>query len=133
MKDKFNSDSDLKQRISAIAKKNRKTVNSPDKVDLNPKKRPMKKILKFISDTVAGDNKAGEAIHGILDLLPIPNQPIAKAVSYLKSGDSDKANKELSKLLSFRNIVALLLFILLVTGVITIEDVRKIITLFSTI
>ena len=94
-------------------------------VNHNQPKRPMKKVLRWITTTVAGENKAGEAIHGILDLLPIPNQVIAKAASYLTKGNTREARKELNKLLTVRNGIAMLAFLLVVTGILTVDDVRK--------
>lgn len=85
----------------------------------------MKKVLRWITSTVAGDNKAGEAIHGILDLLPIPNQIIAKVFSYLGKGNTREARQELNKLLTVRNGFAMVAFILVVTGALSVDDVKK--------
>ena len=102
-----------------------KKVDHIEGVNHNQPKRPMKKVLRWITKTVAGENKAGEAIHGILDLLPIPNQVIAKAASYLTKGNTREARKELNKLLTVRNGIAVLAFLLVVTGILTVDDVRK--------
>lgn len=94
----------------------------------HPEHKPnrMKKAINFLKGLVTGESKAGEAVHGILDLLPIPNQVIAKAASYLFGGEPQKSKEELSKLLTFRNGVALVLSIAYLTGLITLEDMRAV-------
>ena len=95
-----------------------------------PKHQPikmnrLKRALNWITKTVAGETKVGEGIHGVLDLLPIPNQIFAKAASYFTKGNVRDAKNELSKLLSIRNGIALLAFVLVVTGIITLDDLRE--------
>ena len=85
----------------------------------------LKRAVNWITRTVAGETKVGEGIHGVLDLLPIPNQIFAKAASYFTKGNVREAKNELSKLLSIRNGIALLAFMLFVTGVITLDDLRE--------
>lgn len=116
--------------------KAKKIINEAPQYDVErpkykPTKRPMKKTLNALIRTISGENKTGQAIHGILDLVPIPNQAIAKAVKYLFAGDVKEAKEELTKLLSFRNIVALLGCVAFLTGLITIDDLTKLVELFS--
>ena len=95
-----------------------------------PKHQPikmnrLKRAVNWITRTVAGETKVGEGVHGVLDLLPIPNQIFAKAASYFTKGDVRSAKDELRKLLSIRNGIALLAFVLFVTGIITLDDLRE--------
>lgn len=97
-----------------------------------PKKRPnMKKAIRWIRDTLSGDNKAGELIHGALDVLPIPNQAIAKAVKALLSGDRQEAKAELPNIFTTRNIVALVASVAYFAGWITLQDLQKLIEAIS--
>lgn len=102
--------------------------------------RPLKRIFRTVGNTAGGDNKAGEAIHGVLDLLPIPNQPLGKLIKAIFAGDWNEAKVEVTKLLTVRNVVAVLLTGLIVSGLITIDQVKdafkvfaEIISLFSDI
>lgn len=95
--------------------------------------RPIKRILRGVGKTAGGDNKAGEAIHGILDLLPIPNQPIGKLIKAIFAGDWNEAKVEVGKLLTLRNIIALLLTGFILSGLITIEQVKDAVNVFETI
>lgn len=117
----------LTERIEEIGKSYLKTLfyERPQK----PKPSKVRKTIRAFLRTLAGRNKTGEAIHGVLDLLPIPNQALAKIFSYWVAGDRREAKEELSKLLTFRNIVALLLSIAFISGIITIEDLRAILEL----
>ena len=108
-----------------------KKVPDYERPDFTPKKKPMKKVFRAITNTLAGKNKAGEALHGILDILPISNQPIAKAIAFLQEGDEVKAEEEFKKLLTFRNLISLIAFILVATGLVSIQDVKDALTLFS--
>ena len=96
-----------------------------------PKPRKMKRFFRWIGNTAAGENKTGETIHGILDLLPIPNQIIAKGASYLLKGKTREAREELDKLLTIRNGIALVVSILIITGVINLEQVEVIVEVLS--
>ena len=96
-----------------------------------PNQSKMKRVLNFLQGVVTGDNKAGETVHGILDLLPIPNQIIAKGFSYLFEGETDKAQSELNKLLTARNAIALVGALLVWFQVVTIEDVRAFIEILG--
>lgn len=91
----------------------------------------MKKALNWIKDTLAGDNKAGELVHGALDVLPIPNQAIAKLAKALLSGEVDKAKAELPNIFTTRNIVALVASVAYFAGWVTLEDLRSFIQVVS--
>ena len=106
--------------------KNVKQYKKPERKPI--KMNNLKRVINFVAKTVARQNKIGEGLHGILDLLPVPNQIIAKAFSYISEGEPDKAKDEMKKLLSMRNAVALIAFILFVTGVITMDDVVRILS-----
>ncbi len=93
-----------------------------------PKKKVSMKIIGFIRDTVSGENKVGELIHGLADLLPIPNQAIAKALKALLSGDVKEAKKELPNIFTTRNVVALVASVAYLLGWITLEDVKGLVS-----
>lgn len=95
--------------------------------------RPLKRLFRTVGNTAGGDNKAGEAIHGILDIFPIPNQPIGKLLKAIFAGDWNEAKVEVDKLLTVRNVVAVLLTGLIVSGVITIEQVKDAFDVFGQI
>ena len=82
-------------------------------------------IWNTIGKTVGGDNKAGEIVHGVLDYFPIPNQPLGKLLKAVFTGNWDSAKKEISKLLTTRNVVALILAIPVLSGWLTIEDIKN--------
>ncbi len=89
------------------------------------KKRPdMKKIIRAIRNTLAGENKVGELLHGLADLLPIPNQAIAKALKALFSGNTEEAKAELPHIFTTRNIVALVASVAYLAGWVTLEDIK---------
>jgi len=133
----LNKKSAQKRVNELIDRKLRKTDDvetpKPRQSDKTMKKalRWIKQSGKWVANVVAGENKVGESVHGFLDLMPIPNQIIAKAASYLTKGNTREAVDELKKLTSLRNLVALAVFVLILTGVITIEDVRSILALLS--
>ncbi len=115
-----------------------KPVDVPDK-DLDdfifkPKKRPdMNKIIRAIRNTLSGENKVGELLHGVADLLPIPNQAIAKLFKALFAGRMDEAKAELPNIFTTRNIVALVASVAYLAGWITLEDVKGLVTALSEI
>lgn len=82
-------------------------------------------IWQTIGNTAGGDNKVGEVVHGVLDYLPVPNQPIGKLVKALLKGSWYNAKIEISKLLTTRNLVALALAIPVLSGWLTIEDIKN--------
>lgn len=83
----------------------------------------LKKAATLIGRTAGGKNAAGETLHGILDLLPIPNQPIGKLVEAILSGNWQEAKVHVGNILTIRNGVALLLTVLVLFGVISYEDI----------
>ena len=89
------------------------------------KMNKLKSAINWILRTVSGETKVGEGVHGVLDLMPIPNQIIAKAFSYFSKGKTRQAQDELRKLLSVRNGIALIAFILFVTGVIGFDELER--------
>lgn len=88
-------------------------------------KKPIKdwKIVRIISQTAEGKNKAGEILHGALDILPLPNQFLGKAIKAILNGQWNETKKELKDAFTLRNIVAILLTTALVMGWITAEEV----------
>lgn len=109
----------------------KKKIPTYDVPEYKPNQPKMKKLLGAFIRTVSGKNKTGEAIHGVLDLLPIPNQALAKIAGYFAAGDVREAKDELSKLLTIRNVAALLGCIAFLTGLITIDDLSGLIELFK--
>lgn len=64
-----------------------------------------KKAFNFIRKIFAGENKIGEALHGIIDNLPFANQILAKLFKAVGlEGEARKA--ELKGILTWRNGVA---------------------------
>ena len=103
-----------------------KKVEGGEKQQHKPSKmNRIKRALNWVVRTTAGETKVGEGIHGVLDLLPIPNQIIAKALSYFSKGNATEAKDELRKLFSVRNGIALIAFILFVTGVIGFDELER--------
>lgn len=98
-------------------------------------KTPIRKwgIWKTIGRTAGGDNPTGQVLHGVLDLLPVPNQPIGKLIKAVFAGEWSKAKEEVGKLITVRNIVALAVATSIVTGWITLEDVKNFINIFHSI
>lgn len=98
-----------------------------EKVERKPsksyfRKMKAKKTINWTLQTIAGENKIGEGLHGILDLFPIPNQIFAKSASYISKGNKKEAKQEMQKLISVRNGISVVAFILFASGVITIKD-----------
>lgn len=91
----------------------------------------MNKIVNFVKGLLTGDSKAGEAVHGVLDLFPVANQVVAKAFSYLFSGDVELAKEEFRKLLTVRNGVALVGSIAYLAGWVTLADVQSVVEYLS--
>ena len=82
-----------------------------------------KPFIKALQRTVSGQNKAGEVLHGALDILPLPNQFVGKAFKAILNGQWNETKKELKDAFTLRNIVAILLTTALVMGWITAEEV----------
>lgn len=109
-------------------------VERPPHLDWKPQKpSKMKKIGRLLKNagrtvakTVAGDNRLGEAVHGFLDLFPVPNQILAKVAKALIVGTTRERKEQLDKIFTERNVVAFMVFGLFIAGVITIEDAKAI-------
>lgn len=86
-------------------------------------KNLLKKLSVIIGKTAGGSNAAGETLHGVLDLLPIPNQPIGKLIEAILAKDWQEAKVYVGKILTVRNGVALSLTIAILLDVITYADV----------
>lgn len=90
-------------------------------------KKPIKdwKIVSIIKQTSAGENKAGEIIHGALDILPLPNQFLGKAIKAIVAGEWDKTKEEIKEAFTLRNVVAIIFTIALVMGWVSPEDIEE--------
>lgn len=85
------------------------------------------KIIGALRRTLAGDNKTGQILHGVVDILPIPNQFIGKLFKAVLSEDTQKVKEELSNAFTLRNIIAILASVAFLFGLITIEDAKNLI------
>lgn len=90
-------------------------------------KKPLKdwKIIQIVQKTVAGENKAGEVIHGALDILPLPNQFLGKAIKAILNGQWNDTKKEILEAFTLRNTVAIMLTTAFIMGWITPEELTK--------
>jgi len=84
-----------------------------------------RKIVQFIRKTVEGKNKAGEVLHGALDILPLPNQFLGKAIKAIIAGEWNETKKELLEAFSLRNMVAVGLTTALIMGWLSAEDIEQ--------
>ncbi len=82
-----------------------------------------KPFIKALQRTVSGQNKAGEVLHGALDILPLPNQFVGKAFKAILNGNAAEIRSDLKDAFTLRNIVAILLTTALVMGWLTAEEV----------
>ena len=82
-----------------------------------------KPFIKGLQRTLSGQNKAGEVLHGALDILPLPNQFVGKALKAILNGNADEVKTELKDAFTLRNIVAILLTTALVMGWLTADEV----------
>jgi len=89
------------------------------------KKLKDRKIVRIISQTVEGKNKAGQVLHGALDILPLPNQFIGKALKAVVAGEWNQTKNELIEAFTLRNIVAIGLTTALIMGWLSPEDIEK--------
>jgi len=89
------------------------------------KKLKDKKIVKVISDIVEGKNKAGQVLHGALDILPLPNQFIGKALKAVVAGEWNQTKSEILDAFTLRNIVAIMLTTALILGWISADDIEQ--------
>jgi len=83
------------------------------------------KLVRIISQTVEGKNKAGQVLHGALDILPLPNQFIGKALKAVVAGEWNQTKNELIEAFTLRNIVAIGLTTALIMGWLSPEDIEK--------
>lgn len=90
-------------------------------------KKPIKdwKIVRIISETAEGKNKAGQVLHGALDILPLPNQFLGKAIKAILNGKWQETKSEFLEAFTLRNMVAIALTTALIMGWLTPEDVEK--------
>ncbi len=75
-----------------------------------------RKIVRLLRKTVEGKNKAGEVLHGALDILPLPNQFLGKAIKAILNGNSAEVKNELKDAFTLRNIVAIMLTTAFIMG-----------------
>jgi hypothetical protein len=83
------------------------------------------KIVRIISEIAEGKNKAGQVLHGALDILPLPNQFIGKALKAVVAGEWNQTKSELIEAFTLRNIVAIGLTTALIMGWLSPEDIEK--------
>lgn len=83
------------------------------------------KIVRIISETAEGKNKAGEVLHGALDILPLPNQFLGKAIKAILNGKWQETKSEFLEAFTLRNMVAIALTTALIMGWLSPEDVEK--------
>lgn len=83
------------------------------------------KIVRIISEIAEGKNKAGQVLHGALDILPLPNQFIGKALKAVVAGEWNQTKNELIEAFTLRNIVAIGLTTALIMGWLSPEDIEK--------
>lgn len=90
-------------------------------------RKPIKdwKIVRIISQTAEGKNKAGEVLHGALDILPLPNQFLGKAIKAVVAGEWNETKKELLEAFTLRNMVAVGLTTALIMGWLSAEDIEQ--------
>lgn len=84
-----------------------------------------RKIIQLIRKTVEGKNKAGEVLHGALDILPLPNQFLGKAIKAVVAGEWKETKNELLEAFTLRNMVAIGLTTALIMGWLSADDVEK--------
>lgn len=90
-------------------------------------KKPIKdwKIVHSIRKTASGENKAGEILHGALDILPLPNQFLGKAIKAILNGQWNETKKEILEAFTLRNTVAIMLTTSLIMGWVSPEDIEQ--------
>ena len=89
------------------------------------KKLKNRKIVQLIRKTVEGKNKAGEVLHGALDILPLPNQFLGKALKAVVAGEWNETKNELLEAFTLRNMVAIGLTTALIMGWLSADDVEQ--------
>lgn len=75
-----------------------------------------RKIVRIIQQTAEGKNKAGQVLHGALDILPLPNQFLGKAVKAVIAGEWDQTKSEIKDAFTLRNTVAIALTTAFIMG-----------------
>lgn len=90
-------------------------------------KKPIKewKLVRIISQTAEGKNKAGQVLHGALDILPLPNQFIGKALKAIVAGEWNQTKRELLEAFSLRNTVAIALTTAFIMGWVTPDQLTQ--------
>ena len=90
-------------------------------------KKPIKdwKIVRLISQTAEGKNKAGQVLHGALDILPLPNQFIGKALKAIVAGEWNQTKSELLEAFTLRNTVAIALTTAFIMGWVTPDQLTQ--------
>ena len=83
------------------------------------------KILELIKTTASGKNKAGEILHGALDVLPLPNQFLGKAVKAILNGKWNETKSELLEAFTLRNVVAIMLTTAFIMGWVSPEQLTN--------
>lgn len=96
-------------------------------------KNLVKKLSVVIGKTAGGSNAAGQTLHGVLDLLPIPNQPIGKLVEAVLARDWEEAKVYVGKIFTLRNGIALALTIAILLDVITYAQIVSFFDILSNI
>ena len=89
------------------------------------KKLKDSKIVRIIQQTAEGKNKAGQVLHGALDILPLPNQFLGKAVKAVLNGQWNETKNEILEAFTLRNIVAIMLTTALIMGWLSTEDIDQ--------
>ena len=89
------------------------------------KKLKDSKLVRIISQTAEGKNKAGQVLHGALDILPLPNQFLGKAVKAVLNGQWNETKNEILEAFTLRNIVAIMLTTALIMGWLSTEDIEQ--------
>lgn len=90
-------------------------------------KKPIKewKLVRIISQTAEGKNKAGQVLHGALDILPLPNQFIGKALKAIVAGEWNQTKRELLEAFTLRNTVAIALTTAFIMGWVTPDQLTQ--------
>lgn len=90
-------------------------------------KKPIKewKLVRIISQTAEGKNKAGQVLHGALDILPLPNQFLGKAIKAILNGKWEETKSEILEAFTLRNIVAIALTTAFIMGWVTPDQLSQ--------
>jgi len=89
------------------------------------KKLKDRKIVQLIRQTAEGKNKAGEVLHGALDILPLPNQFLGKAVKAILNGKWNETKSEIIEAFTLRNVVAIMLTTAFIMGWVTPDQLTQ--------